>query len=286
MGNNKPVNNPRTPGRSRASTVTVQATPVRKKGTVRANRSPGQIRQPGSFKNIPYLVIFLFLSIFICLTAPVIGGGIAYISIQQSSKILPNTTTIGLPIGQKTVTEAFEFLDQAGNLSHIVQITNQFVIQSIPISDLGISIDAIRTAEKAYLMGRSGNFISRLKTIFQAYTNGNVVVEPIFMVDIIQAQAGLATLTPFFSQPPIEASFYLDNDQIKALPGKIGYTLDVENAILLIRGNPENIYYSHSITVPLRPVLPAKTVSDQPFTRSKAICRNPVGADILRSNPR
>jgi len=247
------------PGRGHPKSSAIKSTPVSSKpaGKPRQpNRTPNRLHSHSSLQITPYLIVFLFIAIFICVAAPVIASGIAYISIQQSPRILPNVTSNGLPIGKKTVAEATYLIHQTSNLSHTIELTDQIVSQSVPINDLGISVDAVKTAETAYLLGRSGSVLTQIKTILEAYTAG-ISISPTIAIDMNRAQSGLEALSPVFSQPPSEAYFYLDNDQVKALQGKIGYTPNINDALTLIRADPENIFYSSKFVIPLQPALPA-----------------------------
>ncbi len=245
-------------GRALPKTAAIRATPVATKKTGKLSlpvRTPSSDRNSYALQNIPFLFTFVIMAVLSCLAAPVFAGGIAYISIQESSKILPNVTTLDLPIGGKTLVEASELIHQIGNVSHDIVLTNQIVSKSVPVTDLGISLDALKTAEAAYSLGRTGDIFTRIKTIFQAYT-GEVYIDPLIMVDINLAKSGLESLAPFFSQAPTEASFYLENEQIKTLPGKIGYTINLDDALVLLQGNSNYIFHSNLFAVPLQPVMP------------------------------
>jgi hypothetical protein len=246
------------PGGGLHKTETIKETPLgaeQAKKKSNHNRPQDRERKSRSLQRTSYLIVFLLIVISVCVAAPVFAGGIAYISILESPKILPNVTSAGLSVGKLTVAEGADLIHQGTNLNHKIVLTNQILSQSVPMSDLGISVDAIKTAESAYLLGRTGSLLTRIKTIFQAYTEG-ISIAPVIVVDTNQTQSGLEALAPFFSKAPTEASFYLDNDQVKAWQGEIGYTVNMADTITLIRNNPENIFYTRELTVPLQPVLP------------------------------
>jgi lipoprotein-anchoring transpeptidase ErfK/SrfK len=220
-----------------------------------SNRTPLSQRYPSHFKQTPLLIISLITAILFCLAMAVFISGVAYLSIEQSSKILPHVITSGPSIGGKTIYEAAELLHQVQNLSHTITLTNQIVSLDLPITDLGISVDAEETAQIAYRLGRSGNIITRIKTIFQAYSGG-IKIESTLAVDTEKAQKTFENLSHYFSQFPEEASFFLENDEVKANPGQLGYTINIDDALLQIRGNPKQVFYSQSFVLPLQPVLP------------------------------
>jgi lipoprotein-anchoring transpeptidase ErfK/SrfK len=219
--------------------------------------------------------LFIFIAIFVCLVTPIFAGGIFYISIQQSQNLLPNIQTNDIPIGGLPVNEASLLVHQAGNLSHSVEISNQFVSKVIPITELGISIDPVKTIDAAYRLGREGSLFTRVRTILLAYTRG-ITLEAIIVFDITQAQSQLEALAPFFTQPPVEATFYLEEDRINALPGSIGYTPNIEESLVLIRGNPELIFYSNRFTVPLKPILPVSVDLAEYLGEARRLVETPV----------
>jgi hypothetical protein len=143
------------------------------------------------------------------------------VALMYADGILPGVSVAGIDLGGLSEGEAAAKLQAAWSV-----ITLKDGGRAWPIypSQLGITLDAQRTAEIAYRQGRGeGN-------LFRAAL-GRLEVEPVLSVDAATAEASLIELAPNFELAPVNAGVQFVDGHVQATPPQDGRTLDVSGTL-------------------------------------------------------
>jgi lipoprotein-anchoring transpeptidase ErfK/SrfK len=81
-------------------------------------------------------------------------------------------------------------------------------------------------------------------------------IVPVILFDPSAARAGLEKLSEEASQPPTDASFYVQDGRLVPVPGQIGYTFNIDETLQRIHANPRAVLEDGLIAVSLKPVPP------------------------------
>lgn len=152
---------------------------------------------------------------------------IAIIVISFNGKIFPNTYVAGIYLGDKTKEEAASILNSSVKIPTTVEVYANGADYKIDTSEIGLSFDAAKSAERAYLYSSSGNLLGdiRRKILLIArpenvglYLNydDNKLTETL---DIISSEIGT---------PPVYPSVEKVNGEIVVNNGKNGVEVDVQ----------------------------------------------------------
>ena len=75
---------------------------------------------------------------------------------------------------------------------------------------------------------------------------------------------------------PIDASIQVEGKNIIPIAAKIGYTINIDDTLMIIDHNREKILTSGTLTVKLKPVLPTITDVSEAIQRGEELIQNPV----------
>ncbi|MBL8163108.1 MAG: L,D-transpeptidase family protein [Anaerolineae bacterium] len=186
--------------------------PARVPGAPRRLPAP----QPRQRKQ-PRLVLWLSAIVLIggilaCATFT-LGIGLIY-----ANGILPGVSVAGVALGGLSVNEAERALNESWQT--ITARDSQRAWRINP-ADLGLTLDARATAERAYQRGRS-DLTAALPAILS-----RSAVEPVITLDATRAEAGLTVLSAQVVQPVVNAGVRLVNGEVQATEAVPGRTLDV-----------------------------------------------------------
>ncbi len=204
--------------------------------------------------------MILALSIFgIILTAVVcvliLVSGFVYYSSQNSADIYSGVWSAGIDLGELSMTEAALQLHQKWNIENQIVASNGIdTVLSLP-AGIGLELDALATAERAYSVGRVGSFIERIGTILDVRMN-DIEIEPIVKFDEQLALSGLLNLSPGLSRAAVEAQFIYKDGEIHTTSGEIGYAPNMTETIAFIRNNSVPILFSSTLPIQLMPLVP------------------------------
>ncbi len=142
-----------------------------------------------------------------------LGIGLIY-----ANGILPGVSAAGVALGGLSVNEAERALNESWQT--ITARDSQRAWRINP-ADLGLTLDARATAERAYQRGRS-DLTAALPAILS-----RSAVEPVITLDATHAEAGLTVLSAQVVQPVVNAGVRLVNGEVQATEAVPGRTLDV-----------------------------------------------------------
>jgi lipoprotein-anchoring transpeptidase ErfK/SrfK len=156
--------------------------------------------------------------------------GLAALFILGSSRILPNVSAAGVPLGGMTVETA---ADQLSQPVAIRALADQMSL-SLSASDLGIRIDARASAEAASRVGRpEGGLTALLQALF-----GEARAPVAFSLDVEVARAALMQIAAQIDTLPINAGIDFVSGAFQPRPAVFGRAIDVEATLARLINDP------------------------------------------------
>ncbi len=174
---------------------------------------------------------------------------------QTPGRIIPGVRVGTTNIGGMTITDAALKLQKSWNTDKQIILNNG--IQSVPISpsEIGLSLDALKNIEQAYQVGHQETLIHRFGQFLVSSKDGWVLL-PMIHFDENFARQGLENLTPKLSKEPRNASIQFDGGKLTSTPGEMGYTVNIQETIELIKQNPYQVMQDNTLQVALQPLSP------------------------------
>lgn len=212
------------------------------------------------------------LTLWLPLTLAVISGGIlatlifaiVIYQVIHLDRIYPGVSVMGVDVGGMTQPEAMTALNARvpEHLSHAVTIEAGGETWTFTGQELGMRVDVQVMANKAYAIGRNGNFIADLLTHFSLLRTPQTV-EPLLWYDTGPGNQVLQDLADHLYREPRSAQLMIHPDaQVEAIPAQRGRQLHVEATRTLI----ETALFSNSqepVQAVVQEIVPALTDIDQ-----------------------
>lgn len=167
----------------------------------------------------PYRLMALIAMVFslsLCM-ALIIGGGI----LLSVGRVLPNVSALGVDLGMMTESQAADALTAAGTT---LTLRDRSRIWNVAAADLGVTLDARATAQKAADVGL-GVLINPVR------------VSPIVSMDFDQLTVTLTNLAPQINRPAQDAGVQFVNGRVEPVPPEYGRTLDVDATVARVAIN-------------------------------------------------
>jgi lipoprotein-anchoring transpeptidase ErfK/SrfK len=155
-------------------------------------------------------------------------GVLVAVTALYSGGILPNVSAAGVDLGGMSVEEASAALQTQWTSLTLTDTTTGEVWEIEP-QQLGITLDANATANRAYEQGRSdGSALVALR---------GVDVAPVLMIDSQVARDGLEALRTELDKPAQNAGVEVVNGEVRAKAPQSGRMLDVTTTLALLEKN-------------------------------------------------
>ncbi len=244
--------------------MTERRTPIREQQTAiyRQNRArrqapppplhiPARAAEPPQRRRIWPAVLLFFLLLALC-------GGLATATAAwayQREKIMPGVSTLDLSLGGLTVEDAARRLESSWGARRARLLADGAPALALPLTELGIILDAEATARAAY---REGRDLQRPEQLIQA-TLGVVAVQPIWYFDPAAARASLSTLAPRFEIPPLNAGVELRDGRVHATAPQAGQRLNVEATVAWLQQNAVQVATGEPLPLSITTVEPQIT---------------------------
>ena len=179
-----------------------------------------------------------------------------YTYYQSNGRILPGVRVGGINLEGMTPAQAAITLDLAWNQETRLLVVNGPLNQSVTPAQLGLSIDALKTAQQAHEVGRVGSILAKLAQMTLTFQEGWQIV-PVVNLDVEVARRALQEMAPKLSQAPRDASLRVENGTVLPVEGALGYTINIEETLNLLKDTPEIILASGILNATPMPVIPA-----------------------------
>ena len=200
------------------------------------------------------LTIFIGLSVLLTFIMLSVVGFYGYY--QLTDRIIPGVYVGNTYLSGYTLNEAAIELQKSWNLDNPIVITNGLTAIEVTPAELGLSIDPIYLAQRAYDIGHREVMPMEFMQMIVSITEG-WVIDPNVQLDQNAARVTLESFSPQLSQAPINATLYVEGDQIFAIPGEFGFTINIEASMDELVANLQHILDNGELLVTLMPVLPA-----------------------------
>ncbi len=141
-----------------------------------------------------------------------------------SGRIFPNIWALGVAVGDLTVDEAAAELTRLWDTNTRIKLVDGERQWSATPAELGLILDAQKTAEAARTVGLAG--------IPMGYG-----VQPVVSVDYLTAQSFLLDLTQSTDIAPQNATYAWQADSLQGVPGTDGRMMDVPNTVEALLDN-------------------------------------------------
>ena len=142
-------------------------------------------------------------------------------------------------------------------------------------ADLGLSLDALQTARQAYEVGRGYLLPGNLGQMVYSMRNG-WQVSPLLLNDLQQARKTLEQLNQQARLPAQDPSISFTGDQVVITPGKLGYELNIEEALKTLEADPAAVMLNGTLHIPLRPLAPASIDYTAASQQAQALLDRPL----------
>lgn len=186
----------------------------------------------------PLIVLLLFLA-FACGALALVGTAWA----GQQNKILPGVQTLGIPLGGQTIEDASRRLEANWNARRVVLQDGQQASFTMPLTELGILLDARATARAAYRQGRN---LSLPQQTVQALFD-EATVQPIWYLDPAVTRSSLENLADGVNVPPGDPGIELVGARVQTTPGTPGRRLNVEETLRFVQQNAVQISFGQNV---------------------------------------
>jgi vancomycin resistance protein YoaR len=168
--------------------------------------------------------------ITLALVALIIAALLGVYRAQNRDRIYPGVTVWGADIGGNTLAEAQAELSQLLAYPDTAAITLVNPVtgeqEEFAPSELGIRIDARRTAEAAFDVGRDGGPLRRLQETFQSWYYGREIT-PIVVFDEAQTDRAIGNLAGSLERSAVSAGWTTNEEgTLTYSPPQIGRQLD------------------------------------------------------------
>ena len=190
----------------------------------------------------------------IFLIALLFGAGL-FGYFQVSGRILPGVSVGSSAVGGMLITDAAVTLQETWNLDKEIIVTNGLHTEIISPSQLGLSLDALATVQLAYEVGHKDLILDRIGHLLVSLSDG-WQIKPVLQYDEAAASAGLEALAPAMSLPARNASIRIEGSQLLAVPGEIGYTINMDETLAAIASDPQTVMEQSILQIHLQPLLP------------------------------
>ena len=204
---------------------------------------------------------------------------------QATERIHPGVSVGGLDVGGKKVPDAAVAIHQKFNLERQIILDDGLQPRRVSPADLGISVDAVASAERAYFTGHRKDLFFRLGAFISGLSAGENLT-PVLVIDLQRAYQALSDLSTQITVPAQDARIVLQGDQAAALPAASGYTLDIEETFKPFKDSPAAILESGYLKLVLQPLQPTVTDATPQLQAAQAFLDTPhkiIAFDPIRN---
>jgi LysM repeat protein len=181
---------------------------------------------------------------------------VIYYGMRIARIILPGVYVGNQNLSFKTISSAAPLIDTQWNQRHQIVLFGEGWQTARKPVQLGLYMEAEATAERAYEFGYQDGFVAGVWRML-GLDSQELLIVPVITLDESTAQAGLQDAALEAAIVPQEARITFEGDQISALPGVFGRTLDVEATYQALAANPLLTFLSGYLPATLSPVVPA-----------------------------
>ncbi|HEX6303476.1 MAG TPA: L,D-transpeptidase family protein [Anaerolineales bacterium] len=204
----------------------------------------------------------LILGLLALLALPLVTALGTYAYFQVSGRIIPGVRVGDTRLGGLTPYDAAVRLNQAWNLERRigvgVLIDGEARTWAVPPSQLGLSLDYLRSAQNAYAIAHGQDLLTEVDQMTASAWRGWQVT-PIIQFDPEAARAGLQVLSDQVGRAPVDADLRLEGGDLVAVSGTPGSAIDIETGLHKLAADPGGVMTGGYLTLTMIPVEPRIT---------------------------
>lgn len=215
--------------------------------TVQPQALPQPVRRQRPFLKYFFLgavLLGLLTAGFITLA----GAGLIY----MSDLVLPGVQVMGMDVGRMTQSAAAAVLQTNSN-QQTLRLTYEDTVWLVAPADLGLTLDAATTANRAHAYGRTP------EAWLEFIQTGTMAVEPSWVLDTAVAQTYLQNRAGELAIEPVNAGLVIENGQVTTTPAVDGQLLDVAATAAALAQSGATAVQNGAIQLVMQPVAPAIT---------------------------
>jgi LysM repeat protein len=217
--------------------------------------------------------LFLAACLLLALISPLflLAGAFAYF--QISPRVVPGVYSGNIRLGGLTVDQAAIRLQTGWNLTRKITVTDGYHTWQVAPADLGLEVDPLATAQQAYSVAHTQDWVSELEQMIHSASRGWGIA-PVYRFDAGRARNTLLGLSGQVSRAAVDASIRMQGDQFVAVPGELGYTFNLDDSMNRLSANPQSVLLGAYFKVSLQPVSPSLNDASGMLQKAKAILDN------------
>jgi len=217
---------------------------------------PSYPARPRRRKFSAYLGPFVLLAGTIVTIGLLLAGFFSYYAyFQITHRILPGVNVGSVDLSGMEPNQAAIELQKTWNLERRLIVTEGVHTWSVPPDKLGLSIDPLATAQDAIAVGHGQSFLEEVSQMVFSLRQGWGVA-PRVNFDPVTATEGLEALSGVASLAPRDAGMRLEGAELVAVPGELGYTVNIEESLALLKSDPRGVLIGGQFKLVLKPIPP------------------------------
>ncbi len=201
---------------------------------------------------------------------------------QVYELIAPGVYVGDVALGGKTTAEAAEELNRVWNIDQGLIVTDGERTWYADPADFGLSIDAAATAQRALNVAHGQGAIAEMSQMLDTTLNGQAVA-PVVALNEETARAGLESFSSTINLPAEDASLRIEGQEVIAVPGQPGYSLDVDATLAVLTADPGAALADGYLPLVLVPIAPRITDASAAIAEAERLLAHPL--DILAYDP-
>ncbi len=208
-----------------------------------------------------------------------------FVYYQVSDRIIPGVSVGSTDLGGMRIADAAIELHKAWNLEKQIVVTNGIDTLAMQPAQLGLQLDALSTVQRAYTVGHSDSTLDHLGQFIVSMKDGRQVA-PDLKYNEEEARSGILSLSPTMSKPAVDATIAFQGAQLIAIPGEIGYSINLEETLAAITANPQALMDTSILQIRLRPETPSVLDITPVLAEAENFINTPAGFfayDALRN---
>ncbi len=224
-----------------------------RRGTPASRPSQASGRHPFR-RNLPvWLLVLSLIGIFSLALLPFILFGGVYTYYLLSGRIFPGVTVDSISAQNQTRAEFAQTLTNQWDRQKMLVATDGKQSWAVAPGTVGLQIDTLATAERAFQVGRDAK---GLQELFWMLRFGGQPVDPVIHFDPAGAQKGLQQLAAQIDQPAQNAALAFSDGEWIAKPGKNGSVVNMQLTFTRLAAQPEAVLSSGFLPIYRQTVIP------------------------------
>lgn len=179
--------------------------------------------------------------------------------LQIFEHIVPGVKVGDLNLTLKNISQAAADINTHWNVERKITVTDGLQSWQLYPAELGLNADGYQTAQNAYEVGRFQSISVEINQILTSMLEGREVDLEVNLDPEI-ARASLEKLNAQAGKLPQNARIVLQGGTLTALPGELGYAVNIDETMNTLLANPAAVLISSTLHLQLKPVPP--TIED------------------------